>query len=97
MIDLQTVQYVASLARIRLDPEEAKTFTAQLDKILSYFETLKKINTDAVEPTSHVIPLHNVFREDTPATSLTQEEVLAMAPKRKDPFIKVLRVIETQG
>ena len=94
MIDLKTVQYVAALARIRLTPEESEKFTAQLDKILSYFEILKKINTDQVEPTSHVIPLHNVFREDTLKKSLSQEEVLAMAPKRQGPFIKVSRVID---
>ncbi|MFH1858411.1 MAG: Asp-tRNA(Asn)/Glu-tRNA(Gln) amidotransferase subunit GatC [Candidatus Omnitrophota bacterium] len=95
MIDQKTVTYVAVLARIRLDEEESRTFAAQLSKILSYFQALQKINTDAVEPTSHVIPLHNVFREDARRKSLSQEEVLAMAPKRQGAFIKVLRVIET--
>ena len=97
MIDLETVQYVAALARIHLEKEESEKLTEQLSKILSYFESLKKINTDSIQPTSHVIPLQNVFREDTLKKSLAQEEVLAIAPKRQGPFIKVLRVIETQG
>jgi len=95
MIDLKTVYYVADLARIRLSGEEAKKFSAQLTKILSYFESLKEIDTDAIEPTSHVIPIKNVFREDLLKESLPQKEVLAIAPKRKGPFVKVLRVIDT--
>ena len=97
MIDLETVYYVAALARIRLEKEEAETFTAQLSKILSYFESLKKIDTESTEPTSHAILLQNVFREDTPKKSLTQEEVLSLAPKHQGLFIKVQRVIDTQG
>ena len=97
MIDLKTVHYVAALARIHLEEEEAETFTAQLSKILSYFESLKKMDTESIEPTSHAIPLQNVFREDAPRKSLPQEEVLSLAPKRQGPFIKVQRVIDTQG
>ena len=95
MIDLQTVRYVAALARIELSTEESEKFTAQLSKILAYFETLQKIDTDGVQPTSHVIPLQNVFKEDLLRKSLAQEEVLSMAPKRQGPFVKVQRVIET--
>ncbi len=95
MINLETVHYVAALARIRLEAEESKAFTAQLSKILSYFESLKQIPTDNIEPTSHAIPMQNVFRPDAPKGSLSQEEVLALAPKRRGGWIQVLRVIET--
>lgn len=95
MIDLETVKYVAALARIHLEKEESEKLTAQLSKILSYFESLQKINTDTTPPTSHVIPLQNVFREDRSKSSLAQEDVLGLAPKRQGPFIKVLRVIDT--
>jgi aspartyl-tRNA(Asn)/glutamyl-tRNA(Gln) amidotransferase subunit C len=95
MIDLKTVHYVAALARIRLEKEEAEAFTEQLSKILSYFDSLKKIDTESIEPTSHAIPIQNVFREDTLKPTLTQEEVLSLAPKKQGPFIKVQRVIDT--
>ena len=95
MIDLKAVHYVAALARIRLQKEEAETFTSQLSKILSYFDSLKKINTESIEPTSHAIPLQNVFRDDAPKQSLTQEEVLALVPKTQGSFVKVQRVIDT--
>lgn len=94
MIDLKTVREVAALARIHLNENELATFTGQLDKILTHFQTLQKVNTDAVEPTSHVLPLKNVFRPDQVEASLPQEEVVRMAPARQGPFIRVRRVIE---
>jgi len=94
MIDLKTVHYVASLARIHLSSEESNTLTSELSKILAYFESLNKIDTEKIEPTSHAIPMKNVFRSDVVKPSLSQEEVLTMAPKRQGPFIPVLRVID---
>ena len=94
MLDLKTVQQVAALARIHLNEKELATFTGQLDKILTHFQNLQKVNTDHVEPTSHVLPLQNVFRQDRVEPSLPREEVVKMAPARQGPFVKVRRVIE---
>ena len=94
MIDPKTVREVAALARIHLNEKELATFTGQLDKILSYFQSLQKVDTESVEPTSHVLPLKNVFREDRVEPSLPQEEVVKMTPARQGPFIRVRRVIE---
>ena len=93
MIDLKTVQQVASLARIHLSEEELRAFTPQLDKLLNYFQELQKVDTEKVDPTSHVLPLKNVFRQDQTKPSLPQEESVAMAPARQGPFVKVQRVI----
>ena len=94
MITPETVRQVASLARIHLNEKELETFTGQLDKLLTYFQSLQKVNTDSVEPTSHVLPLENVFRADRVEPSLPQEEVVKMAPARQGPFVRVRRVIE---
>lgn len=94
MIDLQIVQTVAMLARLKLTEKELTTDTDQLDKILSYFQELQKVDTDSVPPTSHPLPLQNVFREDRVEPSLPQEEVVRMAPASQGPFVRVRRVIE---
>ena len=94
MITPETIRQVAMLARIHLNEKELATFTGQLDKILTHFQNLQKVNTDHVEPTSHVLPLQNVFRQDRVEPSLPQEEVVKMAPARQGPFVKVRRVIE---
>lgn len=88
------IRYVALLARLGLTDEEVTRFAAQLDQILAYVGQLQKLNTDDVPPTSHAIPMANVFRHDEPAPSLPAEAVLANAPQREGLFFKVPRVLD---
>ncbi|MBI3320660.1 MAG: Asp-tRNA(Asn)/Glu-tRNA(Gln) amidotransferase subunit GatC [Candidatus Omnitrophica bacterium] len=91
----ETVQQVALLARLRLEGQALTQLAAQLDKILQYVQQLQAIPTEQVEPTSHVLPLSNVLRKDERCPSLSQDAVLALAPARQSPFVKVPKVIET--
>ena len=93
-ITMQEVEHVARLARLELTAEEKERMRAQLDSILSYIDKLNELDTTAVEPTSHVLPMTNVFREDEVAPSLAQEEILANAPERHDLFFRVPRILE---
>ena len=88
------VDHVAKLCRINLDTEERKLFAEQLNQILMYMDKLNKLNTENVEPTSHVVPLENVLRKDTPSPSLNSEKVLANAPDKHGEYFKVPKVIE---
>ena len=88
------IEKVARLARLELSEEEKSTFGSQLEQILSYMEQLNRLDTSGVEPTSHAIPVYNVFREDEVKPSLPQEEVLAIAPDEEDGHFKVPRIIE---
>jgi aspartyl-tRNA(Asn)/glutamyl-tRNA(Gln) amidotransferase subunit C len=88
------IEKVARLARLELSEEEKVTFGNQLEQILTYMEQLNRLDTTGVEPTSHAIPVHNVFREDEVNASLAQEEVLAIAPDEEDGHFKVPRIIE---
>ncbi len=88
------IEKVARLARLELSDEEKATFGSQLEQILTYMEQLNRLDTSGVEPTSHAIPVYNVFREDQVKPSLPQEEVLAIAPDEEDGHFKVPRIIE---
>ena len=88
------IEKVARLARLELSDEEKSTFGSQLEQILTYMEQLNRLDTSGVEPTSHAIPVYNVFREDEVRSSLPQEEVLAIAPDEEDGHFKVPRIIE---
>jgi len=61
---------------------------------LKYINKLNELNTEKVEPTSHVLGLSNVFREDKVRPSLQQEEILANAPEVEASHFKVKKVIE---
>jgi aspartyl-tRNA(Asn)/glutamyl-tRNA(Gln) amidotransferase subunit C len=88
------IEKVARLARLELSEEEKVTFGSQLEQILTYMEQLNRLDTSGVEPTSHAIPVSNVFREDEVRPSVPQEEVLAIAPEEEDGHFKVPRIIE---
>jgi aspartyl-tRNA(Asn)/glutamyl-tRNA(Gln) amidotransferase subunit C len=88
------VEHVARLARLELTEEEKGQMTAQLDAILGYFDKLNELDTSAVEPTTTVIPMVSVMRQDEALPSLSREEALANAPDREDVFFRVPRIIE---
>jgi aspartyl-tRNA(Asn)/glutamyl-tRNA(Gln) amidotransferase subunit C len=77
------VRWVAHLARLELSDAELETMTRQLSAIVGYVDLLRQVNTDGVEPLAHALAVHNVFREDEPAPSLTIGEALANAPDRR--------------
>lgn len=93
-IDTAQVKHIAKLARLALPNEELETYSGQLSSILSYIGKLKELDTSAVEPTSHVLDLKNVMREDLSRPSVPPEEILSNAPDRKDNFYRVPKIIE---
>ncbi|GAB6933954.1 Asp-tRNA(Asn)/Glu-tRNA(Gln) amidotransferase subunit GatC [Calditerricola satsumensis] len=93
-ISRQQVEHVANLARLALTPEEAERFTQQLNKILEFAHKLNELNTDGVEPTSHVLPLANVMRDDEVRPSIPREEALKNAPDQANGLFRVPKVIE---
>jgi aspartyl-tRNA(Asn)/glutamyl-tRNA(Gln) amidotransferase subunit C len=80
MIDRDQVLHVARLARLRLSNEEIDRMAGELSKILQYVEQMNELDLDGVEPTSHVVELQNVLREDVPRPSLPRERTLEQAP-----------------
>ena len=93
-ITIDEVEYVAKLARLKLSDEDKVLFTQQLDSILLYIDKLNELDTTNVPPTSHVLQLENVMREDEVKPSYPAEDVLAIAPERENSFFAVPRVIE---
>lgn len=93
-IGVEDVEYAARLARLRLSDEEKEEFTGQLDDILTYMDQLNKVDTTEVEPTSHVISITNVLRNDEVRESLPREPSLRNAPEAARGFYKVPRIIE---
>lgn len=93
-ISKEEVTHVAHLARLALTDEEVQKFTQQLDAIITYAEQLNELDTENVEPTSHVLNMKNVMREDISEKGLPVEEVLKNAPEHEDGQIKVPSIIE---
>lgn len=93
LISKQDVDHVALLARLELTEEEKELYTQHLNKILNAAKALQELDTTNIPPTSHVLPIQNVFREDRVGESIDPEKVLAIAPEREESFFKVPKIV----
>jgi len=94
MIDRETVQNVARLARLGLSEEEIETFKNQLSGILGHIQILQEADVSGVSPIAHTSRLTNITREDISQPSYPPEVLLANAPDQEDNCLKVNAVLE---
>ncbi len=88
------VRYVANLARLSLTDDEAVQFQGQLDHIVEYFNQLRALDVEGVEPMAHATPVQNVFREDEVRPGLDRDLVLKNAPEHSPELIMVPTIVE---
>ncbi len=88
------VQYVAKLARLKLDEPQIHAMAETLSEILTYMDTLNEVDTSNIPPTSHVVKMDTVFREDNVQASLPLDDALQNAPDRVGSFYRVPKIIE---
>jgi aspartyl-tRNA(Asn)/glutamyl-tRNA(Gln) amidotransferase subunit C len=88
------IDHFANLARLSVTEKERVLFKEQIHKILDYMNKLNELDTSNVEPTSHVISLNNVLRDDLPSPCLERGDALANAPDHTGTFYRVPRIIE---
>ena len=93
-ITVKDVEHVAKLARLELSEDEKERFTGQLNAILKYAEKLNELDTGNIAPTSHVLPLANVMREDENRPSSPIDKVMKNAPDEEDGSFRVPAVLE---
>ncbi|HVP57187.1 MAG TPA: Asp-tRNA(Asn)/Glu-tRNA(Gln) amidotransferase subunit GatC [bacterium] len=90
----ETVEHVAKLAKLALSDAEKDLLMRQLGEVLLYMERLNEVDTRNVPPTTHVVELENVTRQDVPAEPLARSDVMRNAPEHRDGMFIVPRVIE---
>ena len=88
------VETVAELARLSFTDEEKVELIGTLNNILGYFDKLSEIDTEHVEPLTHILPVQNVMREDEIKPSIGQEKALENAPKEKRGHFVIPKVID---
>ena len=90
----ELVDYVSTLSRLRLPQEEKAKMAGELEQIVTYMDTLNALDTDGVEPMSHIFPLKNVLRADKVVPSADREVLLSGAPDRDDETFRVPKAVE---
>jgi len=92
MISEDDVRYVAKLARLRIEQDEAARMTGELARILAHIDKMGELELADVPPTSHVLDVVNVTRDDREHPSLSREEALRNAPAVADECFRVPRM-----
>ncbi|PZN08465.1 MULTISPECIES: Asp-tRNA(Asn)/Glu-tRNA(Gln) amidotransferase subunit GatC [Thermaerobacter] len=94
-ITREEVRRIAALARLGLDPAEEERLAAQMERIVEAMARLRRVDVGDAAPLTHVLAsLANVTRPDEPRPGTDREALLAAAPDRSGPFLRVPRVIE---
>jgi aspartyl-tRNA(Asn)/glutamyl-tRNA(Gln) amidotransferase subunit C len=89
-----TVKDAAHLARIELSVEESGKLALQFKDILDFIDKLKEINIENISPTSHVLSVNTVLRDDQPVKSLPIDKTLKNAPLKEGNFFGVPKIID---
>ncbi|QUG42952.1 Asp-tRNA(Asn)/Glu-tRNA(Gln) amidotransferase subunit GatC [Psychrobacillus sp. INOP01] len=90
----EEVKHVAHLARLAITEEEAEKFALQLGAITEFAEQLKELDTTNVEPTTHVLPLVNVLREDVATKGLDREVMMLNVKEQEAGQVKVPSIMD---
>ena len=94
IISDETIEYVGILAKLELSEDEKEQAKKDMGRMLDYIDKLGELDTEGVEPMSHVFPVQNVFREDVVTNVDTREQLLSNAPEQKDGMFAVPRTFE---
>ncbi|MGE0632274.1 MAG: Asp-tRNA(Asn)/Glu-tRNA(Gln) amidotransferase subunit GatC [Pseudobdellovibrionaceae bacterium] len=93
MINKETVEHIAKLARLEISDNEAREYSDQLTKILEYFNQISKVDTKGVEPLVTPSEMETYWREDVVIKETTAEDIVANAPARSGNLFKVPPVV----
>ena len=94
IVNTELVEYISELSRLELQCGEKQDMTAQLEQIIAYMDVLNRLDTEGVEPMSHVFPVKNVLREDVAAPSQDRAELLAGSPAQDKEAFLVPKAVE---
>jgi aspartyl-tRNA(Asn)/glutamyl-tRNA(Gln) amidotransferase subunit C len=93
-ITREEVAHLAKLARLALTDDELDHYAQQLDVIIGAVARVSEAVSSDIPPTSHPIPMTNVFRDDVVSPSLTNAEALSGAPAQEDERFRVPRILD---
>jgi aspartyl-tRNA(Asn)/glutamyl-tRNA(Gln) amidotransferase subunit C len=96
-ISREEVAHLARLSRLAVTEQELDQFAGQLDVILQSVARVGEVAADDIPPTSHSVPLTNVYRDDVPQPSLTQDEALSGAPDAYEGRFRVPRILDEEA
>ena len=94
IIDDETIEYVGILAKLELSGVEKETAKNDMARMLEYIDKMSELDTEGVEPMSHVFPVNNVMRQDVVTNQDGKDATLINAPKSNGEAFIVPKTVE---
>ncbi len=95
-IDKATVEHIAKLAKLEFDDQSKEEIMKDLDRMLEFVDKLNELDTDNIEPLTHMTEEHNVLRADEVKTEISQAEALKNAPQKDSDYFIVPKVLKRE-
>jgi len=96
-IPKEQVLHIARLSRLKLSEAETDAYQEQMGQILEYVQQLESLNTESVEPSSHILDLENVTRPDHVDLKLSAQDVFMNAPDSENDFFRVPQILSQEA
>ncbi|OEJ99657.1 Asp-tRNA(Asn)/Glu-tRNA(Gln) amidotransferase subunit GatC [Roseivirga misakiensis] len=93
-VEKKDIDKIAHLARLNIQPEQEQQLLADMNNILDWVDKLSELDTDGVEPLTHITQEVNSLRADKVESTLSTEEGLKNAPEKEGSFFKVPKVLK---
>ncbi|MGI6150829.1 MAG: Asp-tRNA(Asn)/Glu-tRNA(Gln) amidotransferase subunit GatC [Christensenellales bacterium] len=93
-ITKEQVLHVASLSNLSFSEEETERLASEMSGMIAFADKLKGLNVDGVPPTTHAVPIQNVFREDGVLPSFERSVLINIAPRHDETSVLVPRVVD---
>lgn len=90
----EMIEHVGILTKLELSQEEKENAKKDMGRMLDYIDKLNELDTEGVEPMSHVFPVQNVFREDSITNEDDRDNILLNAPQQKDGMYVVPKIVD---
>lgn len=94
VISDETIEYVGILAKLELSEEDKENAKRDMGNMLDYIDKLNELDTEGVEPMSHIFPVNNVFREDIVTNKDDSDNILKNAPQKKNGSFMVPKTVQ---
>ncbi|MBB3700791.1 Asp-tRNA(Asn)/Glu-tRNA(Gln) amidotransferase subunit GatC [Flammeovirga yaeyamensis] len=94
IIDKDTIEKIAHLSRLELDKDKEEKMLKSMNEIVEWVAKLEEVDTDGVEPLTHMTVEQSVWRQDEAARTLSHEDALKNAPKKDADYFRVPKVLE---
>jgi len=93
-LSVEDIRHLTRLSKLHFNHDEVDHYLQDLQKIIYYVNKLNNLDLEDILPTSHILSVNNILREDEVRQSMPSSEILKNATDAQEDFFHVPQVVE---